>query len=300
MAQTKRIERTLLSEQEINELLSESDSLSLLLATTKLSSGRSGGAQSFALGTGMEFDDLRHYQLGDDPKLIDWRASARSQQTLVRGYLAELQQPLFIVIDRGASMRFGSSQRLKVTQAARLAIKLMGIYHHAGYEVGGLLLNPSAQWRPATSNLDALRQLAFDTAAPCPPIESEPHDWARLFALLQQQVPAGSRLLLLSDFFDLAESAEPQLGVLAQRVSMHAVRISDPLEQQLSELEGVQLNWGSAALSPTTTEQLVDLRDALEREREVVKARFTEAGAPLSDLLSTTERFSENWLQELV
>ena len=248
----------------------------------------------------MEFDDLRPYQLCDDPRQIDWRASARSQQTLVRSYLAELQQPQFILIDRGASMRFGSIQQLKVTQAVRLAIKLMGLFHQTGYEVGGLVLNPNALWRPATSQHESLRQFALDSAAPCPPIESGQHDWPQLFALLQEQIPTGSRLWLLSDFVDLDERAVPQLGALAQRISMQAIRITDPLEQQVTGLEGVQLNWGTNSYSAQTVEQLTALQANLEQQRIAVRERFSRVGVRLSELLNSNERFSDDWLRGLV
>lgn len=300
MSQSKLIERPLLTQQEINQLLGESTALSHALTVSKASTGRSGATQSLTPGAGMEFDDLRPYQLGDDPRQIDWRASARSQQTLVRNYLAELQQPLFILIDRGASMRFGSTQGLKVTQAVRVAIKLMGTFHQSGYEVGGLVLNPSAQWRPATANLEALRQFALDAAAPCPPIESQPHDWPRLFALLQEPIPTGSRLFLVSDFIDLDESALPQLGALAQRISMQAVRITDPLEQQLSALEGMELNWSDHTLNPQTVDQLTALQDTLKQQRIAVKERFSRAGVRLSELLSSNDSISDDWLRGLV
>lgn len=300
MRQTRVTERALLTEQEINDLLSGAPAPQELLTIAKLSGGRSGTVQSASAGKGMEFDDLRPHQLGDDPRQIDWRASARSQQTLVRNYLAELQQPLFILIDRGASMRFGSTQRLKVTQAVRLAIKLMGILYQSGFEVGGLLLNPNAEWRPATSSFEAIRQLALDAAAPCPPIESAPHDWPRLFALLQEQIPTGSRLLLLSDFLDLDESAISQLGALAQRISVLAVRISDPLEQQLSGLERVQLIWDDSSRSPQTAEQLRDLQSTLEQQRIAVSERFSRTGITLTELLSSNEAFSDDWLRGLL
>jgi len=300
MTLTKLTERALLSEKQINDLLSDGSARNELATTAKLSGGRSGTIQSFNAGRGLEFDDLRPYQLGDDPRQIDWRASARSQQTLVRNYLAELQQPLFILIDRGASMRFGSTHQLKVTQAVRLAIKLMGIFHQTGFEAGGLLLNPNAEWRPATSSFEAVRQLALDAAAPCPPIESEPHDWPRLFALLREQIPTGSRLLLLSDFNDLDESAVPQLGALAQRISMQAVRISDPLEQQLSGQDGVHLCWGDSSHSPQTAEQLRDLQNTLEQQRMAVSERFSRTGVTLTELLSSNEAFSDDWLRGLL
>lgn len=300
MIQTNLTGRPLISEDEINDLLGGTPVRNELISAAQLSGGRSGTVQSHRPGAGMEFDDLRLYQLGDDPKLIDWRASARSQQTLVRSYLAELQQPLFILVDRGAGMRFGSTQRLKVTQAARLAIKLIGIYHQAGCEVGALLLNPSAQWRPANSNLEALRQLARDAAAPCPPIEPEPHNWPRLFALLHDQLPPGSRLFLLSDFIDLDESAVAQLAALAERHYIQAVRISDPLEQQLSGLEGVQLNWGGSSHCAQTTEQLMELQGKLEQERLTVSERLSRTGVSSSELLSSAETISDSWLREVI
>lgn len=300
MTPNKLTARPLLTESEINELLSAHPALSSVLSATELSAGRSGAALSSSRGSGMEFDDLRQYQTGEDPRQIDWRASARSQQTLVRSHLAELQQPIFILVDRGASMRFGTLLRLKVTQAARLAITLMGLYHRGAYEVGGLLLNPQVQWRSATTQFDALRQFATDTVAPCPPIDAQSHNWGRLLALLNEQLPPGSRLILLSDFFDLDESAQAPLDSLAGRVSITAVRILDPLEQHLAPLEGVALNWGETSQEPQTTAQIAQLQRTLERENSVLKQRFSRAGVHLTELLSHAESFGDDWLRRLM
>ena len=118
-------------------------------APARLRQGRrSGDFITAGIGSGADLADLRPYQPGDDTRHIDWRASARSRQTMLRVWHAERQSGFVVLLDRRAAMRFGSRRRLKVTQAARLALTELARASRAGHEVGALLLDQPGQWIP--------------------------------------------------------------------------------------------------------------------------------------------------------
>jgi uncharacterized protein (DUF58 family) len=64
----------------------------------------SGGFRSVFKGQGIEFDEARHYQIGDDARFIDWNVSARFGEPYVKMYREERELSVFIVVDSSPSM----------------------------------------------------------------------------------------------------------------------------------------------------------------------------------------------------
>ena len=64
-------------------------------------------------GKGLEFDTYRNYSPGDDASFIDWKASARANELLVKEYVEERDVKIFFLVDVSSSMVFGSTEKLK-------------------------------------------------------------------------------------------------------------------------------------------------------------------------------------------
>lgn len=92
-------------------------------------------------GRGLNFDELRRYQPGDDLRHLDWRASLRSGKPVVRTFTEERDRPALIVVDQRMSMFFGSQRSFKSAVAAELAALAAWMVFHAGDRVGGLVFN---------------------------------------------------------------------------------------------------------------------------------------------------------------
>lgn len=92
-------------------------------------------------GRGLNFDELRRYQPGDDLRHLDWRASLRTGKPVVRTFTEERDRPALIVVDQRMSMFFGSQRSFKSAVAAELAALAAWMVFHAGDRVGGLVFN---------------------------------------------------------------------------------------------------------------------------------------------------------------
>jgi len=92
-------------------------------------------------GRGLNFDELRRYQPGDDLRHLDWRASLRTGKPVVRSFTEERDRPALIVVDQRMSMFFGSQRSFKSAVAAELAALAAWMVFHAGDRVGGLVFN---------------------------------------------------------------------------------------------------------------------------------------------------------------
>ena len=92
-------------------------------------------------GRGLNFDELRRYQPGDDLRHLDWRASLRTGKPVVRTFTEERDRPALIVVDQRMSMFFGSQRSFKSAVAAELSALAAWMVFHAGDRVGGLVFN---------------------------------------------------------------------------------------------------------------------------------------------------------------
>lgn len=92
-------------------------------------------------GRGLNFDELRRYQPGDDLRHLDWRASLRTGKPVVRTFTEERDRPALIVVDQRMSMFFGSRRSFKSALAAELAALAAWMVFNAGDRVGGLVFN---------------------------------------------------------------------------------------------------------------------------------------------------------------
>jgi len=210
-------------------------------------------------GPGLDFEDLRPYQPGDDPRRIDWRVTARLRKPFVRVYGETRQAVAWVVLDRGPSMRFGTRARLKAAQAARLAGLILTSASHAHDALALALLDGEAFVSPPPRAGRAALHGAIETLrAPCPPAaDTTPSTWTSLLAELELTLPRGARLWLVSDFLALTARDEALLERLAARAELTLCQIEDPSERELPRLgrvhlQGragpVELDTGAAAL----------------------------------------------------
>lgn len=196
-----------------------------------------GDFRSVYLGSGLDFEEARPYQPGDDVRGMDWRTTARTARPHIKIYREEHQPALHVVIDRGPSMRFGTRSRLKVTQAARIAAILGFGAASANTCIGGTIWQPGAMTLPCRNGTAGAMQLAQAAIAPCPPLaDSIAAAMPPLHALLDRldgQLPRGSNVVLISDFHALCEVDLPALLRLASRHQVQAVQVLDVAEQAL-------------------------------------------------------------------
>ncbi len=183
-------------------------------------------------GSGYEFADNRPYATGDDTRFINWRLFARTGQYYRKLFLEERRPQVWLVVDRGESMRFGTRVRLKVTQAVMLAVYYLYRAQLQQLAIGGVVLEPQAQWYKPVRSTVAVQPLLQQLISPCPPfsVASAANELIPALRQLQVQLAAGCIILLISDFRDLAEAHLPILCALAQKHTVLAYHILDPIE----------------------------------------------------------------------
>lgn len=238
-----------------------------------------GTNRSVFRGRGMEFDESRIYQPGDDARSIDWRVTARTGKMHTKLFHEERERPVLILADLRASMHFGTRTQFKSVLAATIAAELAWVGIDGGDRVGGFILLPNGvRSFPATRNTSAMLRLLKALSEGTKPEDAHDGEDAELplhtvVDRLRQVSRPGTLVFIVSDFADFDERTERAI----KRLSLHAhvtnVLVYDQLDtmlphgnQRISDGEHVTL---LAALGRASIEQHArifrDRRDRLER-----------------------------------
>lgn len=196
----------------------------------------SGGAYvSRFKGRGMEFDETRLYQPGDDIRSIDWRVTARTGKPHTKLFREERERPVFIATDHRHAMYFATRGVFKSVQAAKLTALIAWAAQHHGDRIGGQLFSAShcTEVKPQNGRHAVLRLLNMLTQPTDPGIDAFPLSHA--LARLVQHVRPGSLVYIISDFRGFNEQAEGCLAKLAQHCGIMLIFVHDPLESQLPD-----------------------------------------------------------------
>ncbi|MDH3546899.1 MAG: DUF58 domain-containing protein [Gammaproteobacteria bacterium] len=214
---------------------------SIALDVLRVSSLQTGAYVSHFRGRGMEFDESRPYQPGDDPRSIDWRVTARSTTAYTKLFREERERPVLIVVDLRANMHFATRGCFKSVNASRAAALLSWAAHHRGDRLGGLIFGDTThrELKPRLGRQAALRyvhqlvnhadwQHSEDSAD-----EDREASLSQAMAVLRRVARPGSLVVILSDFIGFTRTAQSHLSSVARHNEVLAVFLNDPLEREL-------------------------------------------------------------------
>jgi uncharacterized protein (DUF58 family) len=231
-------------------------------------------------GRGMEFDEVREYQPGDDVRTIDWNVTARTGRPFVKRFREERELTVLLLVDLSASGRLGSKGRSKNELAAEICALLALAAARNNDRVGLMVFTEDVErfvppGKGTCQVLKVIREvLGFEPAR-------KGTDLGRALLFLGRLFRRRAIVFLISDFQAGGAYRRP-LRALARVHDLIAVRVVDPLEMELPRAGLVELEDGE-----TGEIVLVDLdserfresysRRALLREKSLA-AFFRSAG----------------------
>jgi uncharacterized protein (DUF58 family) len=213
----------------------------LSLDALRINSLQTGAYVSRFKGRGMEFDESRPYQPGDDPRSIDWRVTARSTDAYTKLFREERERPVFVLVDLRSDMHFatrGSFKSVGVSQAAAL---LAWAAQQRGDRLGGLIFGDTTQreLKPRLGRQAALHFVHelvnhpdWNSATDAAPANGEAQ-FQQALAVLRRVARPGSLIIVLSDFSGFTATAQSYLAGVARHNEVLVVFSSDPLEHEL-------------------------------------------------------------------
>ncbi|MDR1858676.1 MAG: DUF58 domain-containing protein [Treponema sp.] len=215
----------------------------------------SGNFRSVFKGQGLEFDEARHYQWGDDAKAIDWNASVRLGTPFVKMFREERELTILLLLDTSASMNsgtaniWGKAQGMNPYEQALLVAALIAFSaERGGQRVGALLFDREIArvFPPRKGRRNVLAFVSGALQCHRPGGASRHLPWQKpqrdgQSSNLRSAIAGASRLLkrrsmvvLISDF--LSVGWEQELADLGRRHDVIAVRVNDPADGELPDL----------------------------------------------------------------
>ncbi len=207
----------------------------LKLHHSNIRARQSGGFMSRFKGRGMEFDEARLYQPGDDIRSIDWRVTARTGKTHTKVFREERERPVFISVDNRPAMHFATRGVFKSVQAAKVAALLAWTAQHKGDRIGGQIYSDSVcqEVKPQNGKHAVLR--FFNALIKPRSANAQDITLEQTLARLIQHARPGSLVYIISDFRGLEQKAENHLAKLSRHCDVVLIHIYDALESHLPE-----------------------------------------------------------------
>lgn len=233
-------------------------------------------------GQGSEFDSLRSYVDGDDPRSIDWRATARRQEVVVRTWRPERDRQVFIVLDTGRTSAARIEGAPRFDSSLDAALLLAALARAAGDRVGLLAHDRAPRVAVPMTRQGEVLPAIMRATADLEPVLAET-DVAAIVAQLMRQARRRSLIVWFTALEPAALQAGlmPSLPALTKRHTLLLAAVSDPrLDELASDRHDVESSYRAAAAEQARSERSA-LAATLRRRGVVV------ATAPPGSFAST-------------
>lgn len=274
----------MLTDAQIEEMMGRVRKLELK-ARRLVRESFSGEYLSSFRGQGLDFDDFREYQHGDEVRFIDWNVTARMNQPFVRKFREERELSVVIAVDVSGSADYGSVHLSKREVAAETAAILGFSALHNGDKVGLLIFaNEPILFIPPEKGSRHLLRMIREILVAKPPHPGT--SVADACDFLVRTLRRKSLVFMISDF--ASDPLDKPLGKLAKKHEAIALRVLDPLESTLPKLGKVTMidpETGFETLVNTDNSNLrMGYKKLMERQHQGVAAIFKKHGIDSADL----------------
>ena len=278
----------MLTEEQIEEMMARVRKLELK-AQRLVRESFSGEYRSSFRGQGLDFDEFREYQHGDEVRFIDWKVTARMNEPYVRKFHEERELNVVLAVDISGSADYGSGQWSKREIATEAAAILGFSALHNGDKVGLLLFaDDTLSYIPPEKGKRHLLRMIRDILVTQPERPGTSIESACEFLL--RSLKRKSLIFMISDF--QADPIDKPLGKISRKHETVAIRVHDPLEAKIPNVGKVVMMDPETGLETRVNTSNPNLRMAysklMRRQNEGLASLFAKHGI-LNTALSTKE-----------
>jgi uncharacterized protein (DUF58 family) len=244
-----------------------------------------GTYRSVFRGSGLEFEEVREYEQGDDVRSIDWNVTARMGAPYIKKYREDRELAILLAVDVSSSTWFGSAHRSKRELAVEVGTLLAAVAMHNNDRVGLLLFSDRVErYLPPRSGREHLLRVIREL------VSAEPRrartGIADAVRFLRNVTKKHAVIFVLSDFLDVEFSAP--LRRLAQKHDVIALTLNDPREVELPSIGVIALEdaeTGDVELVDTSAAAVREMYGRTARERRIERRRvFARMAVDVADL----------------
>lgn len=232
-------------------------------------------------GQGIEFNEVREYQLGDDIRTIDWNVTARTGRPYVKKYVEERELTVMILVDLSASCRFGSVNMLKNQLASELAATIAFCAIRNNDKAGLIVFTDKIEkFIPPRKGVQHVLRIIREALYYKP--EGQGTDITGALEYLNKVTTRKTTTFLISDFLGLSSQAQQErfkksLAVANKRHDVIAIALNDPRERQLpacgivtiTDAESGELLYVDSSEAQITKQYARDNLNRIKRRKQI-------------------------------
>jgi uncharacterized protein (DUF58 family) len=273
----------------------------------------SGGKRSSLRGRGIDFDEVRAYQAGDEIRSIDWKVTARTGKAHTKVYKEEKEKPVFVLLDLRSHMFFGSRRYFKSVSACHIASLLAWSSIKNGDRFGGIIFSETKdeEIKPKSNNKAALSFIhsaskysetlvqLVGSAANESNSKIQTNTLANSLEKLHKIVRPGSLIYLISDFHDFNEDASQSLSLMSRHNDLIAVHIYDQLERELPQAKKLMFTNESASenavseIHATQNKVRKEYQTFFENKKQAIENLLLDSKVPSIYINTELEAFEQ-------
>jgi uncharacterized protein (DUF58 family) len=237
-----------------------------------------GSYQSVFKGRGIEFDEVRPYQPGDDVRSVDWNVTARMGELYVKRFVEERELTVLLMVDVSGSQDFGSVGRFKREAVAEIAAMLAFAASRNNDKVGLLLFTDHVEkYIPPRKGRRHILRLVRELLTFQP--AGRGTDLKAVLDYSNRMLKRRGIVFLLSDFQTDPQFYRKALNVAGRRHDLVAINLRDPLERTIAPV-------GLMVLEDAETGELIEVDTADPAWRKGFSARQAKLDTALQQALN--------------
>ena len=241
-----------------------------------------GNYQTAYKGEGLEFVGFRKYTPGDDANKIDWKASVRANDTLIREFMEERSLNVFFLMDASSTMLFGSRDKLKAQYASEFIASLAYAIMHSSDSVGFGMFNEKLVKSFMPTSGEKQYYLILNNLVDMD-LYGKGFDLVKPLRFYTDQLAQGSLFFIISDFIGLkGQDWINSLKIASRKLDVIGVMVRDERDRMLPEdhmeivVESIDDN-RKKVVNPAVIKHEYEMY--VKREEERIQEIFKEAGA---------------------
>lgn len=249
-------------------------------ATHRANDLLAGAYRSAFKGKGMEFEDVREYQAGDEIRTIDWNVTARMNHPYVKNFREERELTVTLIVDISASTHFGSGHQLKRELIAEISALLAFSAIKNNDKVGLILFSDRIEkYFPPKNGTKHVLKIIRELLAYVPKYKGT--DTATALAFLGRVQRHSSICFLISD--GITPDYSREAAIIAKQHDLILLAIVDPCERHLPAIDltlFVDLEIDAQRLVDTSSKEInQELKKNVQERLDSQKALMSKLGA---------------------
>ncbi|TYK64854.1 DUF58 domain-containing protein [Colwellia echini] len=230
-------------------------------------------------GRGLNFEELRHYQPGDDIRSMDWKVTQRTGKPHIKVFTEERERNVYLAIDQRMSMFFGSSNKMKSVIAAELAALIAWQISDSGDRIGAIIYNdsetkviPAKRGQQHVINLlsEMLKknhQLSINNSIPSNINDTDSYN--KMLATLNKVSSHNGLIILIGDGHGFDDKSTDHIKKIRQHNEIIACHVFDPLEQTLPKMSQMIVSDGKQQIQFSSDNKQVQQKYQAEITRQL-------------------------------